>query len=276
MATIVAGFCVPHDPLITGKPDAASPQQSGAVHAAFAHVRSRLEEREVDTVVVIGDDHYAMFSPGCLPSILIGIGDLQGPLEPESFLRIPQRRVPNHPAMAEHIMSFGFDKGFDWAVAKTLKLDHSTMVPIHLAVPEAVRTIPVYIGCGVVPFIRSQRCRELGRMLLDAISAWPGKERVAILGTGGISHWVGMADYGRVNEEFDRGVLEMVANGDIEGLIRMSDEHILGHAGNGALELKNWIVAMSAMPELKPRIIAYEPVEPWITGLGFAELGATA
>ncbi|MBN9430613.1 MAG: protocatechuate 3,4-dioxygenase [Burkholderiales bacterium] len=272
MAKIVCGFCVPHDPLITGKPGAASAQQSGVVHDAFEQVRGRMIELEVDTVIVIGDDHYAMFSPGCLPSILIGIGDLQGPLEPESFLGIPNRRIANHPALAEFIMEYGFSRGFDWGVAKSLTLDHSTMVPIHFAVPETAKTVPIYIACGVTPLIRNQRCKELGKMLGQAVAAWPGDERIAILGTGGISHWVGMAEYGRVNEDFDRMILDVVQAGEVDRLVDLNDEDVVKQAGNGALELKIWIVAMSAMPTLKPRVIAYEAVEAWITGLGFAEL----
>lgn len=272
MAEIVCGFCVPHDPLITGKPGAASEQQSKVVRGAFDYVRQRMVELQVDTVVIIGDDHYAMFSPGCLPSILIGIGDLQGPLEPEAFLGISHRRIPNNSALAEFIVEYGFSQGFDWTVSKSLTLDHSTMVPVHLAVPEVAKTVPIYIASGTHPLIRNKRCKELGRMLGRAISTWSGDDRVAILGTGGISHWVGMAEYGRVNQAFDRMILDIVQSGEIDRLVSIGDEEVLKQGGNGALELKNWIVAMSAMPLLNPKVIAYEPVEPWITGLGFVEL----
>jgi protocatechuate 4,5-dioxygenase beta chain len=274
MAKIVGGFCLPHDPLITGQAEAAPPEQAARVMAAFEAVRQGVERLRADTVIVIGDDHYAMFGPGCQPSILIGIGDLEGPIEP--WLRIDRRHVANHPALAEHIMSFGFENGFDWAVAKTLSLDHSTMVPIHLSVPAEARVIPVYIACGMTPLIRGKRCRELGRMIGDAVAAWPGDERVVILGTGGISHWVGMADMGKVNVEFDRKILDMVERGDVDGLVALSDQEIIDQAGNGALEVRNWIVAMAALPSCRASVIAYEPVVPWVTGLGFAELAVAA
>jgi protocatechuate 4,5-dioxygenase beta chain len=273
MGHFVGGFCLPHDPLITGAPSAASPEQAQKVHAAFQRVRERIEALGADTVIVIGDDHCAMFDTGCQPSLLIGIGDLEGPLEP--WLNIPRRIVPSNPALAEHIMHFGFRQGFDWAVAKTLVLDHSTMVPIHLAVPNTTRAIPIYVSSGMAPLIRAERCKQLGQMLAQAVAAWPGDERVVILGTGGISHWVGMADMGRVNVEFDHKILDVVKNGDVDALVALSDEEIVEQAGNGALEIRNWIVAMAALPGAKPSVIAYEPVEPWITGLGFAELEVT-
>lgn len=276
MAKLVAGYCVPHDPLITSVPDAPPPEKTERVMRAFAEVRSRISALKADTIIVIGDDHCAMFHPNCQPRILIGVGDVEGPLEPESWLRIPRRRIPNHVPLAEHLMNFGFRNGFDWAVSKTLTLDHSTMVPLHLSVSnEQFRTIPIYISSGTTPIIDGQRCRQLGEMLGRAIAEWPGDERVVILGTGGISHWVGMANAGKVNVEFDRKILELVADGNVDALVDFTDQEVIDEAGNGALEIRNWIVAIAALPRGKAEVIAYEPVEEWITGLGFAELAAS-
>lgn len=272
MAQIVGAFCLPHDPLITAHTESADPQQAANVLAAFELIRRAVAQARADTVIVIGDDHYAMFGPHCLPSLLIAIGDIEGPVEP--WLRIPRRPVANNAPLAEHIMQFGFARGFDWAVAKTLVLDHAVMVPTHLAIPEGVRVIPIYLAAGVAPLIRPQRCRELGRMLHDAIAQWPQDERVVIFGTGGISHWVGTAEMGKVNSVFDRKILDCVERGDIEGLLDLDDEYVVTHGGNGALEIRNWIVAMAAVPGCKGKVLAYEPVPPWITGLGFAELVA--
>lgn len=272
MANIVGGFCMPHDPLITGATEAADPEQASNIFAAFQAVRRAVAALSADTVIVIGDDHYAMFGPHCLPSLLIAVGDLEGPIEP--WLRIPRRAVPNNTPLAEHIMNFGFERGFDWAVAKTLSLDHATMVPTHLAIPDGVRMIPIYLAAGVAPFIRPRRCYELGRMLRDAIAAWPRDERVVIFGTGGISHWVGTAEMGKVNTEFDRRILALVEQGGVEELVALGDDYVVEHGGNGALEIRNWIVAMAAIPGCKGKILAYEAVPPWITGLGLAQLVA--
>ncbi len=272
MANIVGGFCMTHDPLITGATEDADPEQASHILAAFGGVRRAVTALRADTVIVIGDDHYAMFGPHCLPSLLIAIGDLEGPIEP--WLRIPRRPIPNNSPLAEHIMNFGFDRGFDWAVAKTLSLDHATLVPAHLAVPEGVRIIPIYLAAGVPPLIRPQRCYELGGMLRDAVAAWPRDERVVIFGTGGISHWVGTAEMGKVNPAFDRKVLDFVERGDVRSLVDLGDDYVLTHGGNGALEIRNWIVAMAALPGCKGKVLAYEPMPAWITGLGFAELVA--
>jgi protocatechuate 4,5-dioxygenase beta chain len=270
MAEIVGAFCLPHDPFITAYTERAEPGQASRIFAAFEHIRKEITARRADTAIIIGDDHYALFGPACQPQLLIATGDLEGPLEP--WLRIERRPVANNTPLAEHLLRFGLDEGFDFAVAKSLVLDHSIMVPVHLAVPNDVLTVPIYIASGVEPLISWKRCMQLGQMLRRAIHAWPQDQRVVIFGTGGISHWVGTAEMGQVNPEFDREMLRLVEQGDIEGMAALSDETIMREGGNGAFELRNWMVAMAAMPGCRGKILAYEPMEAWVTGLGLAEL----
>ena len=276
MAQLIGGFCVPHDPAITAFPHMGNKSKTGNVIDSFARVAARIGELGADTAIVVGDDHYTMFGPHCLPPYLIGIGDLEGPEEP--WLNIDRYPVPNNQPLAEHIMNYGFDHGFDWAVAKTLTLDHGTMIPIHLAVtPNAgVRAIPVYTAAGVKPLLRTRRCYELGRMIGDAVAAWDRDEKVVILGTGGISHWVGEAQMGRVNEEFDAYVLDCARRGDVMGLVELSDDYVAETGGTGALEIRNWIVAMAALEGWRGELMCYEPIPEWITGLGLVEFSQAA
>ncbi len=272
MAQFVGGFLMPHDPLITSAPEMADPKQAENIYAAFAKIKQRVADLKADVVITVGDDHYTMFGPDCLPTMLIPVGDIEGPIE--NFLRIPRKKLDNHIPLAEHIMNTGFDEKFDWAVAKTLVLDHAAMIPIHMAVPEGVKVIPLYVAAGVIPVIRTQRCIDLGQMIRRAVESFPGNERIVIFGTGGISHWVGDAQMGRVNTGFDEKVLKMIELGDYEGLAAMPDDYVLEQGGNGALEIRNFIVAMAAFAPKKATVLAYEPMPPWITGLGLAELAA--
>ncbi len=276
MAHIVAAFLLPHDPLIAANNDSPPPEKRSNVMRGFATIAARLAEEKVDTVITIGDDHYTIFSPACLPRCLIGIGDVEGPVE--QWLGIEREPIPTHPELATHIMRTGFDMGIDWSVSKSLVVDHSAMVPIHFAIrPNPwIRTIPIYLASGVEPLISSRRAQQIGHSIGEAVRSWPGDERVAIFGTGGISHWVGMAEMGRVNESWDREILAMAARGDIEALVALSDEAILADAGNGALEIKNWICGMAAAQAQGGKIIAYEPVPEWICGCGFVDLELAA
>ena len=271
MATLVGAFCTAHVPLIASRPGIADKKQVDNVMAAFSKIRDRMTELEIDTAIVVGDDHYTMFGPHCLPSMLIGIGDVDGPHE--EWLGHEKAPIANNPALAEHIMEYGFDHGFDWAVAKALTIDHSTFVPYLKVIKELddVKMIPVYVAAGVMPLIKPKRCVQLGEMIADAVAASPGDERVAIIGTGGLSHWVGAADMGKVNEEFDHEMIDMIKRRDIDAMLALTDEYVLETAGNGAFEYRNWLVAMGAVKNYELDLLCYEPISPWVTGTTLVE-----
>lgn len=277
MSELVAGFCMPHNPLMVANPKINAQESADAIYAAFDEVNKRIKAANVDTVIVIGDDHYYKFGPQCLPQFLIAIGDVDGPQEP--WLGLERYAFENNTRLAEHIMDFGLDRGFDWAVAKSITLDHGTMVPVHLGVKpleSGIRAIPIYIASGVLPMIRRRRAHELGKMIGQAIASAPGNDRVAIFGTGGISHWVGESQMGRVNIEFDKMVLDHVHNGDTEALIALSDAYIDEYGGNGAHEIRNWLVAMGAMGSQTSELLCYEAIPEWINGVAVAELKRAA
>lgn len=274
MAEIVGGFLLPHDPLFTANPDAPSKEQGDAVRNAFKHVAKRLEELAVDTVIVVGDDHYTVFGPQCLPRCLIVIGDAAGPVEP--WVGLPQEPFRINQPLAQHVMQHGFDNGIDWAVAKSITLDHSTSLPIHLCFQDkpGISAIPVLINSGVEPLIPNRRCYQIGQAMRKAVLAWDGPERVAIMGTGGISHWVGMKEMGRVNVAWDKMIMTAVEQGDAETIIALSDAEIIRESGNGGLEIKNWIVALGFVDRFRGELIEYQPVHEWVTGCGFMEIAA--
>ncbi len=275
MAELVTGFVMPHDPLMSANPKINEQEKAEVLFKGMEEVHQRLVDQKVDTVIVIGDDHFSMFGPHCLPQFLIGIGDLEGPEEP--WLGIERYQFENNVELATHIMNTGFDNGFDWAVAKTMTLEHGTMIPIHMSVKPketGMKAIPIYTASGVTPLLRKKRAKELGTMIGNAIKSWDSKERVAILGTGGISHFVGTKEMGYVNVEFDQMVLDYVKNGNIQALVDMTDEYVLETAGNGAFELRNWIVAMAATQAAGAEMICYEAIPEWICGCGIMELTA--
>lgn len=271
MAEIVSVFLLPHVPLIASNPDAPPAEQREKIMAAFGHVGERLKELRIDTVISIGSDHYCLFGPSCLPSALIGIGDVDGPVEP--WLGIPRAPLPTNSGLARHILETGFRDGIDWASAKNMCVDHATMIPYHYSVEPAGRiaVIPVYLNTAVDPVIPTLRAFKIGQSMGNAVRSWNGGERVAILGTGGISHWVGMAEMGKINLEFDQKVIRWAQEGNADALIALDDAETLANAGNGALEIKNFVCAMGAFPDSKAQLIAYEPVYEWIAGCGFME-----
>lgn len=275
MASIVGSFIMPHEPGVFYKPKDSWSDGQRRVMQAFNHIRDRIGELQATRVVVVGADHYVLFGPGCLPTYLIGIGDVSGPYE--RFPGIDRGPIPNDTQLASHIVAHGAERGVDWAVAKTLQVDHSIGVPARLcALPNSTvqAVVPVYLASGVEPLIHKRRAYQVGEALRHAIADWPADERVVVIGSGGISHWVGLPEMGKVNQEFDRWVLDCLVRGDHESLIQKDDASILAEAGNGALEIRSFLCAMGALQSTGAEVIAYEAGPDWVTGLGFAELTA--
>ncbi|MFE3257928.1 hypothetical protein ACFXPS_00625 [Nocardia sp. NPDC059091] len=271
MAELVGGFLVPHDPMVLTDPQAPPEAIRERIFDAYAEVARRVADLAATTLIIIGTDHYLLFGPGCLPQALIGIGDVDGPLERLPGMR--KRQFPDNQALARHLVSHGHHTGIDWAVADSLTVDHSVAIPyFRIGADAELPVIPIYLACGVEPLLPLRRAAQIGANLKEAVESWDGNERVVVIGSGGISHWVGTGDMGRVNETFDRMVLDLVAAGDVETLASLRDEYILDHGGNGGLEIRNFVAAMAALGPCTGTVIAYEAVPEWITGLGFAEL----
>ena len=278
MGKIVGGFLVPHDPVMFVAPEAPQESVAQRMWGAFATCAQRLAQLNATSVVIIGADHYMLFGTGCLPQYLIGTGDIDGPIDALPGLR--RGVIPDSQKLASFIAEHGKDNGFDWAVGRAFTVDHAVAIPNQLIVEpvraqgQRVGTIPVYLASGVDPFIKMQRAIALGGAIKAAIEASPEDERVVVIGSGGISHWVGVPEMGKVNEVFDREIMDYAVRGDLAGMGALTDEYILANGGNGGMEIRQWACAMGAMPGAKGEIIDYAAVPEWVTGLGFVQLHA--
>lgn len=270
MAEIVGGLLMPHDPMLFTDRDAGPVTTVERIDAAYAEAARRLEAMKPTVVVVAGADHYLLFGPDCLPQILVGVGDVDSPLE-----RLPgleRTALPTNPDFARHLHRQASNDGMDWAVAKNFVADHAIGIPYHVAIKATgAAVVPVYLASGVEPLLPLHRAALAGRVVANAVESWQTDDRVAVIGSGGISHWVGLADMGRVNSDFDEMILQHVRTGDLEALCDLSDEDIVAQGGNGGLEIRQFAFAMAATGGAAD-IIDYIPAPEWITGLGFAEL----
>lgn len=278
MGKIVGGFLVPHDPVMFIAPNAPQEAVAQRMWGAFATCAERLAGLNATSAVVIGADHYMLFGTGCLPQYLIGTGDVDGPIDPLPGLR--RGVIPDNQKLASFIAEHGKDNGFDWAVGRAFTVDHAVAIPNQLIIEpvrakgQQIGTIPVYLASGVDPFIKMRRVIELGAAIKAAIEASPDNERVVVIGSGGISHWVGVPEMGKVNEAFDREIMDYAVRGDLAAMEALSDDYILANGGNGGMEIRQWACAMGAMPGAKGEIIDYAAVPEWVTGLGFVQLHA--
>jgi len=130
--------------------------------------------------------------------------------------------------------------------------------------------VPIVQNCAVAPLMPLRHAYEFGKALGAAIRSYPGLQRVALVGAGGLSHFIGNPRVGDIEEDFDRWFLDRLEKGELEQVLDMPDSEI-ELAGNGNHEMRSWLAVAGAMAPTTATKLAYEPVHPWITGMGVAE-----
>lgn len=272
MAELTGVFAVAHSPGLTGFPERVDPVKRDAVLAGFGQAAARLRARAPEAIVAVSVEHFTNFFLANLPAFAIATGERHlGPVTPEmaDFLGIAQRHYPGMRELGEHIYRYALAHDFDPALAGGgFGFDENFCVPLELLGQAATPVVPVIVNGVNPPYPTARRCYAFGQMLADAIAAADVVGSVAVLATGGLSHWVGMPQAGTINEEFDRDFLARLEAGDAARLTAYDDDQIEA-AGNGAQEIRAWLVAAGAAG-VPFETLAYEPTPEWLTGTAVA------
>ncbi|HZU07295.1 MAG TPA: hypothetical protein VFB73_15115 [Chloroflexota bacterium] len=264
MARIVAAMAMVHGPRITGAPDRADPAAAQRTWDGFAALRRELEAASPDWALVITNEHLTNpFFPYAAPFTLGLAPRFRAPAEPAAAL--PEMLVPSDEAISAQLLDMAWAAGFDLAYSHDLLLDHGTTVPLHFLTPHLdLPIVHIHQLVSRGPRPRLRRCYELGGLLRQFIEARPAAERVAVIGTGGLSHWVGNAKMGQVNAAWDQHVLRLFAERRDDELLAMTDAALEAEAGNGAHELRNWITVAGTVPGAPGEVVNYvEHVPAW-------------
>jgi hypothetical protein len=273
MAEIVAAVLASHAPLITGRPEVAHPEQRDRLHESFRELSRRFAAARPDLIVAFVNDHLQNFPYSNVPAFCVGLAAAYDAPSAGGarLMRIPPRKVPGAPDWGMALLERGLEAGFDLAYSYEIESWDELSVPLHFLTPNGgLPVVPVYTNCAAPPLPTLRRCHEVGGLVGGFIRSRPVGERVALLATGGISHWVGTPETGRINPEFDRRVLDLLAGGDVEALLRLTHAEIERDGGNGGQEIRNWIALLGAVPGWRAEVLAYEPVAEWITGCATA------
>ena len=269
MASIVAACMTSHAPNMTATPEAA-PEQRQRFLGGLAEMRRRLIAARPDLVMMFVNDHVQNFFYDNLPAYCVGVGDKHwAPRGAAGFLKIPERQVPGASDWAKSLLTTGLEAGFDLAVSHDLEFWDDVSVPAHFLMPEGTLPIvPVLTNCVAPPLPTPKRSWALGSFVKRFVEGRPAHERIALIATGGISHWIGVPNTGHINPEWDRWVLDTIADGRGDELAALTWSQIERDGGNGGQEIRNWISVLAAVPGVKGDILVYEPVKEWLTGCG--------
>ncbi|MEV6161874.1 hypothetical protein AB0L71_08110 [Streptomyces sp. NPDC052052] len=268
MGTLVYAGATSHVSGILRNPD-ADPEHSPQLDTAWRRMAADLERTDPDVVVLIATDHHETFGLEHYPTFCIGAAERHEPWNEHGIPGVPVAG-DEEVGIALHTSLVG--AGFDLSHSRDMRLDHGFMVPVLRLGIEQRRIVPFFVNCNTPPLPTLGRCRDLGSALRTAIEELPGDVRVAIIGTGGVSHWVGTPEMGQINEDWDRAFLARMVDGDLDAVVALTDEQIDREAGNGALEIRTWVVARACAGQAGGRLLAYAPMYPWVTGIGVMEM----
>ena len=258
MALVFAGICS-HGPGITGRAERADPALRDPFYAALDGLRVDIEASGAEALVVIAAEHFANFFMNNMPSFAVGMGEeYEGPIEDPDWLKIPRTTIPGAPELSERIIT-EIMQTVDLSYAKEWKMDHGIMVPLNFLTPRYdMPIIPANINCQGPPLTPLSRAYAFGQALRRACDSVP--EKIAVMGTGGISHWPATPNSGKINEAWDREYLDAWAANDKERLLSYNDEDTLREAGQGGFEIRT-LTAISGLCEGTTGTVRYaEPI----------------
>lgn len=251
--------------------------------AAIETLSARLAAASPDVAIVIGDDQQELFTDDGIPvfAAFLGTELIDRPPAGETLALIPagiraamwaahSRRPERHQVCAElsqHLTQALVGAGFDLLsfsrqpAGRTL--GHAFTFPRYrLGLPAATPIVPVFVNTYYPPNVPSAgRCYALGRAIRAAVESWDTRARVAVIASGGLSHFV-------VDAELDRQVLGGLARGDAAVLQSLPRQRLR----SGTSEILNWIVAAGAVAGMPATVVDYVPGyrTPAGTGAGMA------
>ena len=250
MATIIGGVGTTHVPSI-GNAIAKGLQQDPywkPFFDGFSAVHHWLADAKPDVVVVFYNDHGLNFFLDKMPTFAVGAcAEYLSEDEGWGIPTVPS--VRGDQKLSWQIINGIVEDGFDPVMCQEMAIDHAITNPLLLMYPDAnwpVKIVPIAINSIQHPLPGPKRCFDLGRAVGRAIEAYPGDEKVLLIGSGGLSHQLDGSRAGFINKPFDLECLEAMITG-VEPLTKYSSLDVVEKAGAQGVELMCWIAARAAM-----------------------------
>jgi protocatechuate 4,5-dioxygenase beta chain len=259
LAEIIWGLATSHVPSIGAAMDGHKTEDPywKPLFDGYGPARAWMADHTPDVAIVVYNDHANAIDLDLVPTFAIGTASSYTVAD-EGWGSRPVPTVIGHPALAQHLVASLVDDEFDITVAQELEVDHGLTVPLSVYCPEPgdawpCPVIPVVVNVIQFPQPTAARCYALGKAIGRAISSYPDDLKVAIFGTGGMSHQLAGARAGLINPTFDRMFLKNIET-DPQSLANLSREEYVIEAGSEGIELIMWLVMRGAMDDEITRI----------------------
>ena len=252
MARIIGAVTTSHVPAI-GRAIARQLQQDPywkPFFDGFNPVRQWLAEVKPDVVIVLYNDHGLNFFLDKMPTFAVGAApSYSNADEGWGIPAVPT--LPGDAALSWQLIESLVAEDFDLTTCQEMLVDHAFTLPMALLWPDQawpVRTIPVCINTVQAPLPSAARCYRLGEAIGRAVAAWPGDEKVLVLGTGGLSHQLDGERAGFINKAFDLKFMDSLVD-DPRWATQFSTHQLVEQTGTQGVELMMWLAARGALGE---------------------------
>lgn len=310
MSHVVAGVAASHTTLMNTKWDEVDHlDRAHRYRNALGDARQLLVDRDVDVAVIVGSNHFRGFWLDLMPAFTIGVGDVIGAGEHGT----PEGPQPIDVELAGLLYEGLLDRDFDPAQSAKLTVDHGITHAVQYIVPPGCAIVPVVVNCFAKPLPSPRRCAALGAALGGIIAGDGLDRRVAVIGSGGLSHQLPFPDWrhprsdddeylvgswtegrgrwaefeprrraiitsapAQLAETFDADVLAHVEHGTVDELAGRSGDDLEADGGNGAHEVRCWIAMAAACGWAPGRALAYSAMPEWLTGMAVVAIDQPA
>jgi len=250
MAKLIGGLASSHIPSIGGA-IAKGLQQDPywkPFFDGFPPIREWLARQKPDVVVVFYNDHGLNFFLDKMPTFAVGAA-------PEYVNADEGWGIPTLPAfkgnqdLSWHIINSLIEKEFDVVTCQEMLVDHAFTLPLKLFWPDAVcpvMTVPICINTVQFPLPSAKRVYALGKAVGEAIQSWDSNLKVAVMGTGGLSHQLDGERAGFINKEFDLKFMESLQSNP-EWATQYSIHELVEKTGTQGVELLMWLAMRGAL-----------------------------
>ena len=255
------------------------------IDVSFATLKEKLAQYGAELLIIVGGDQTEMFDRSNVPNLMIYTGEvawghnnngLAGQEPSEADIVRLQVDVETSQRLLEQLVR---EERFDVAISAQQDplgrpdrgLPHAFSRPAPLLMPQFdIPVIIFYENTYDPPSLSAARCYELGRTLARLLRDDPRK--IAIYGSGGLSHDPGGPRSGWIDQPLDRWFLDQLAAGNGQGTTALYTFDSMTMRG-GTGEMRAWITVAGAMEEMGSKgatVVDYIPANHAVTGLGWA------
>ena len=257
-------------------------ERQAQCQASIEQLADIFEEAKIDIAVIVGNDQNEIYRTSLNPAFAVHYGDTITNYEfsEERLKELPPgievslpgyipaggADYPGCPDLALSIIKQAIADEFDVAAMSSLPRPEAPhawgFIYRRIMRDNPCPSVMVTLNTFFPPNQPSaRRCYKFGQSIISAIQEWESDKRVALIASGGLTHFV-------IDENVDRTFLDALKAKDLEPVFAMGEATFR----DGTSEMKNWIPVAGAMSQLglEPQVLDYIPCYRSEAGTGNA------